>query len=143
MSEITSKDTLAKLIPHSGNMCLLDEVLFIDKEKLYARALDPLINNPLLVGGVLPAEASIEYAAQGAAIHAALNGSNLSDDKPAFLAAVKKFEVIGSRELSNNLHLQLQLVQDAVTPMGIGYSFVCKVNEESWCTGELSLIKPQ
>lgn len=80
--------TLAGLIPHRGAMCLLDEVVRMDKESITCRAVshrNP--DHPLREDGVLPAVSGIEYAAQAMAAHGALLESRGS--RPGMLAAVR------------------------------------------------------
>ena len=67
------RDAIARLVPHQGAMCLLEEVLEWDESAIACRAVshrDPA--NPLRAAGALPAVAGIEYAAQAVAVHGAL-----------------------------------------------------------------------
>jgi len=64
------KDGIAALIPHSGRMCVLDEVE--DWTQTTIRALSMThkdTDNPLARGGMLPILAGLEYGAQAAAVH--------------------------------------------------------------------------
>ena len=80
--------TLAGLIPHGGAMCLLDEVLHMDDESITCRATSHRNHDhPLREGGILPAVAGIEYAAQAMAAHGALRESR--GRRPGMLAAVR------------------------------------------------------
>jgi predicted hotdog family 3-hydroxylacyl-ACP dehydratase len=66
-------EAIARLVPHAGAMCLLDEVLEWDDARIVCRArshLDP--GNPLRSAGALPALTGIEYAGQAMAAHGAL-----------------------------------------------------------------------
>lgn len=68
-----TKDELCRLVPHSGAMCLLDEVVQWDEEQILCLAIshrDPA--NPLRREGRLPALCAIEYAAQAMAVHGGL-----------------------------------------------------------------------
>lgn len=70
---IVDRDRIAELLPHGPGMVLLDRVLDYDDQSIHCetdshRALD----NPLRRHGRLPAMAAVEYAAQAAALHAAL-----------------------------------------------------------------------
>ena len=70
MSDMAAIDAL---VPHSGSMVLLDEVVMHDKLHIRCRARshrDP--DHPLAHGGVLPGFAAIEYAAQAMAAHFSL-----------------------------------------------------------------------
>ena len=62
--------SIASLLPQSGAMMLLDEVVAHDERRIACRASshrDP--GNPLVHENVLPAWAAIEYAAQAMAAH--------------------------------------------------------------------------
>jgi len=62
--------SIASLLPQSGAMVLLDEVVAHDERTIACRASshrDP--GNPLVHEGVLPAWAAVEYAAQAMAAH--------------------------------------------------------------------------
>lgn len=83
-----SRDAIARLIPHSGSMCLLEQVLEHDDESIVCRAVshrDPA--HPLREGDILPAVCGVEYAAQAMAVHGALMVRGAQ--KPGALAAVR------------------------------------------------------
>ena len=70
------KIKLEKLIPHQGRMCLLDEVLFFDDHSIICSASSHRsMDNPLRGPRGLHVVAGVEYAAQAAAVHGALNSS--------------------------------------------------------------------
>lgn len=79
---------IARLVPHSGSMCLLHEVTAEDELSISCRAVshrDP--SHPLRENGVLPSVAGIEYAAQAMAVHGALRAQQ--GPRPGMLAAVR------------------------------------------------------
>lgn len=81
---------IAARVPHRGSMCLLDRLLDWTADEIHCSALshrDPA--NPLRHGGMLPAAAAIEYAAQAMALHGTLNGAPGAAPRPGFLAAVR------------------------------------------------------
>lgn len=58
------------LIPHAGDMVLLDRVLSYDEQSILCVAVNHCApDNPLRVKGRLPAVCGAEYGAQAAAIH--------------------------------------------------------------------------
>ena len=64
---------IAARIPHAGRMCLLDRVLDWDAGHIRcASESHRAADHPLRERGGLPVWAAIEYAAQAAAVHAAL-----------------------------------------------------------------------
>src|SRR4029077_8342801 len=85
------KSEIRTLIPHAGNMCLLDSVLEWDNESIVCASethRDPA--NPLRRGAQLSALHAFEYAAQEAAVHGALvpRSSGLPPT-PHYLAALR------------------------------------------------------
>ena len=68
-----SAANVAALVPHSGAMCLLNEVVHHDHKSIVCQATShSLPDNPLRSEGRLPALAGIEYAAQAVAAHCTL-----------------------------------------------------------------------
>lgn len=68
-----TRESIARLIPHQGAMCLLDTVESCDADGIACRATshrDP--GNPLRRDGILPAICGLEYALQAMALHGAL-----------------------------------------------------------------------
>jgi len=81
---------IAAHIPHSGAMCLLDEVAAWDAECIRCTAtghLDP--HNPLRAHGRLAAVCGVEYAAQAMAVHGALLGAAQNRPRAGFLTSVR------------------------------------------------------
>lgn len=83
---------IAAHIPHAGSMCLLDEVVAWDDERICCTATshrDP--GNPLRANGRLAAVCGIEYAAQAMAVHGAVLAAR-SRPRAGFLASVRSVE---------------------------------------------------
>lgn len=79
------------LIPHAGDMCLLDRVERWDAESIDCRTASHLrAGNPLQVDGRLPAEAGIEYAAQAMAVHGGLGDAVGGEPRRGFVAVVSR-----------------------------------------------------
>jgi predicted hotdog family 3-hydroxylacyl-ACP dehydratase len=75
-------------LPHSGKMCLIDEIISIDELIINARSSSHQDKqNPLRFLDHLPAVSGIEYAAQTVALHLALTGKNTRAN--GFLASVQ------------------------------------------------------
>lgn len=71
------RDAIARLLPHSGRMCLLTSVLACNETAILCRADDHRDSeNPLRRDQSLPITAGIEYAAQAMALHATLTQKN-------------------------------------------------------------------
>ncbi|MCB1560918.1 MAG: phosphotransferase, partial [Xanthomonadales bacterium] len=67
------RETLMALIPHQGDMCLLDEVVEWTAQRIHARTwTHQRENNPLRRDGQLSAVHLCEYGAQAMAVHGGL-----------------------------------------------------------------------
>lgn len=87
---LTGADRIRKLIPHAGNMCLLERVIVWDAESIQCEArshLDP--HNPLRRNGRLSCICGIEYAAQAMAVHGALRVPAQATRRHGYLASVR------------------------------------------------------
>ena len=86
-----NKAEIRTLIPHSGLMCLLDEVTQWDDRSITCVSnthRDPA--NPLRRGGHLSALHAFEYGAQAAAVHGGLHGRSVGTTAPpGYLAALR------------------------------------------------------
>ncbi len=67
-----SREQIEILVPHTGKMCLLDQVTHWDSRGLVCHARAPTADHPLARDGALSTVAAVEYAAQAAALHGAL-----------------------------------------------------------------------
>ncbi|WP_206996675.1 hotdog family protein [Trinickia mobilis] len=84
---------IAARIPHSGAMCLLDEVEAWSDERIRCVATshrDP--NHPLRFNGRLAAVCGIEYAAQAMAVHGAALAAQTQRPRAGFLASLRNVE---------------------------------------------------
>ena len=77
------------LVPHAGEMCLLDRVLAWNPEAIVCQAANlNWHDNPLRRRGRLGTACGIEYAAQAMALHGALN-ANGGPQRAGVLASVR------------------------------------------------------
>ncbi|HSN20553.1 MAG TPA: 3-hydroxylacyl-ACP dehydratase [Usitatibacter sp.] len=92
------REWLASHLPHRGAMCLLDEVVSWDGERLHARARSHAApDHPLRRDGRLPIAGAIEYAAQAAAAHGALAAGDAPPPAAGFLASARGVAFHASR----------------------------------------------
>jgi predicted hotdog family 3-hydroxylacyl-ACP dehydratase len=86
---------IARLIPHAGDMCLLDWVLSWDKSRITCVTTTHLrAGNPLRRAGRLGILCGVEYASQAMALHAALSSDGVGDGETGaprrgFLASLR------------------------------------------------------
>ena len=87
------KLALCALIPHHGNMCLLDGVESWNENRIVCISNSHAnVGNPLRKNGRLHALIGIEYAAQAMAVHGAL----LTQDgapRPGYLAGLREIQL--------------------------------------------------
>ena len=87
---LADKAKIAGLIPHAGNMCLLDGVLACDAQRISCVSNTHLDQgNPLRTANGLPALCGIEYAAQAMAVHGGMTGGTGSKPRAGYLAGVR------------------------------------------------------
>lgn len=102
------------LVPHQGPMCLWDQVLEWDEQRIRLRAgnhRDPA--HPLRARGRLPALALCEYGAQAMAVHGGLlAGSAGGRAAPGVLVALRGIELAVTRidDLGGELEGQAELL---------------------------------
>jgi predicted hotdog family 3-hydroxylacyl-ACP dehydratase len=89
--ETLDRAAIEGLIPHAGSMCLLERVVRWDQESIVCRTRTQLdADNPLRVGGGVPVEAGIEYAAQAMAVHGGLGDRGAGPPRRGFVAVVNR-----------------------------------------------------
>jgi predicted hotdog family 3-hydroxylacyl-ACP dehydratase len=111
---ITRAD-IAKMIPHAGKMCLLDEVIECSEATIRCISRSHReADNPLRAGEELPALCGIEYAAQAMAVHGRLSAIVRETPRAGYLASVRDV-VCHARRLDD---LEHDLVIDAERLMG-------------------------
>ncbi len=117
-----NRNTTEDLIPHAGNMVLLDSVISWDSSSITCTTLQHRSSdNPLRHNGILPASASIEFAGQAMALHRALN----SDKSPrqGVLASLRVVEFICRRldEIVGVIDINAKLI--SASAKGSAYDF--------------------
>jgi len=104
-----NKAEIRTLIPHSGLMCLLDEVIQWDDRCIVCITnthRDPV--NPLRRSGRLSGLHAFEYGAQAAAVHGGLRARSVAmTAAPGYLAALRDGRLRVSR--LDHIHLPLRI----------------------------------
>ena len=104
-----NKAEIRTLIPHSGLMCLLDQVTQWDDRSITCISnthRDPA--NPLRRDGCLSAVHAFEYGAQAAAVHGGLRARSVGEiAPPGYLAALR------------DAHLHATRLDDIASPLRI------------------------
>lgn len=98
---------IAARIPHQGRMCLLDEVLLWDAQRISCRSAGHrAIDHPLRSHERLGAACGIEVAAQAMAVHGALlTDASRQQPRAGFLASIRgvRLHVLRLDDVQNDL----------------------------------------
>jgi predicted hotdog family 3-hydroxylacyl-ACP dehydratase len=138
---LASKAEIARVIPHTGSMCLLDGVLECDAQRIRCisgthRAAD----NPMRSGNVLLALCGIEYAAQAMAVHGAWDAKYEQKPRAGYLAALRDVSCDRMRldDLSDDL------IIDAEKAMGdearVIYQFTIRAGDTQIMSGRATVV---
>ena len=133
------KVDIARLVPHAGSMCLLEEVLAWDENSIRCRAIshrDPA--NPLRSDGRLAAIVGVEYAAQAVAVHGGLSSEKTS--KGGYLAALR--DIICSVDRLDTVRADLVVSATRVAAEGgrLLYDFRVEGDGRELLKGRLSVV---
>ena len=87
---LIARTEIARLIPHAGDMVLLDGVLNWDKARIQCvTATHRWIGNPLRRDGRIGILYGVEYVSQAIALHAALTGDKTDAPCRGYLASLR------------------------------------------------------
>ncbi len=107
---LAGKAEIEALIPHAGAMCLLDELVAWDGERIRCLARSHRDRaNPLRCGDELPGLCGIEYAAQAMALHGRLT-VQAGTSSAGYLASVRELTCRVARldDLEGDLLIQAE-----------------------------------
>ena len=133
------REAIAGLIPHAGDMCLLDRVLGWDDFSIHCRSdSHRRSDHPLRRDGRLGAVHLVEYAAQATALHhALLTPRPECAPTPGYLAAVRdvRLEVTWLDEIAASLDLRCRRLIDG----GI-YGFRACAGGRELASGRITVV---
>jgi predicted hotdog family 3-hydroxylacyl-ACP dehydratase len=130
---------VARLIPHSGDMMLLDTVEEAGPEHIVATARSHLSpTNPLRGEAGLGASAAMEYAAQAMAAHAALTGQD-GPPRRGFIVVASGIRWTSPRLDTAGPVLRIEARRTASVGDGAQYSFEVTDRGAVSVTGTLTL----
>jgi predicted hotdog family 3-hydroxylacyl-ACP dehydratase len=128
---------IAELIPHAGNMCLLDRIVArSDTDIECAARSHTLPDHPLRRGGELSALHLVEYAAQAMAAHGALRAGGL---QPGMLAAVREIRLHVDRLDTIDAELRVHATRRMVQTSGSLYDFRVEANGQLLGEGRIAI----
>jgi predicted hotdog family 3-hydroxylacyl-ACP dehydratase len=126
-----NKAEIRTLIPHSGTMCLLDEVTQWDDRSIACLTNthhDPA--NPLRRDGRLSALHAFEYGAQAAAVHGGLRARSVgASAAPGYLAALRDAHLHAAR--LDDITSPLQIYANRLFGDGANTIYECRVSAEN------------
>lgn len=118
---------IARRIPHSGSMCLLDRLESWDAEAIHCATSSHARNdNPLRTASGLLASNLIEYAAQAMALHGGLLAPPDAEPSAGFLASARNVRFAVSRFDDIAGDLQVHARRLSGDSQQILYEFVVK-----------------
>lgn len=95
---LADREAIAGVIPHAGDMCLLDGVLECNERRIRCVTNTHRESaNPLRVGGELPSLCGIEYAAQAMAVHGVMGGQIGHRPRAGYLAGLRDVQCAAMR----------------------------------------------
>jgi len=123
-----NKQDIETIIPHSGKMCLIEQVDWWDIDNIACRTNSHRdTQNPLRLNGELSAIHLLEYGAQAIAIH----GGLLSKAKiPGFLAAIRNTKLHIARIDTLNSEIIINAKAEIKTEKGAVYEFVILADDK-------------
>lgn len=138
---LADKTTIAKAIPHSGSMCLLDGVLECDAHRIRCTSSTHRnTENPMRSGNELSALCGIEYAAQAMAVHGVLGGQIGRKPRSGYLVSLRDVKCSTMRLDT----LQDDLVITAEKLMGddarVIYQFVVSAGKDEILSGRATVV---
>lgn len=140
---LIQRQQIAQLIPHGEAMCLLDQITDWDEHQLKATTASHCRkDNPLIENGRMDTVALVEYGAQAAAVHAALQQSGLSATRPAYLGAIKKLRLFTQYVDVSVAELQIQAQCIFNDSNGAIYDIWTCAEGDDLMTGRIVLIQP-
>lgn len=121
-----AKAEIARMIPHAGRMCLLDEVAAWDASTIRCLARSHRDRaNPLRAGAELPALCGIEYAAQAMAVHGRLAAAVAEKPRAGYLASVS--DVVCSVRRLDDLDAELVIEAEKLAGDELRVLYVFKI----------------
>lgn len=139
------REAIAALIPHQGEMCLLDRVVEWDRGRIVlATATHRSTSNPLRLDGRLRAVHLCEYGAQAMAVHGGLSAQ--ADGKvarPGFLVSLRdvRLHVDFVDDLPGELSVSAQRLLE--TPGSWQYAFTIEHDGKTLATGRAAVVARQ
>jgi predicted hotdog family 3-hydroxylacyl-ACP dehydratase len=135
---VIDREALAGLVPHAGNMCLLERVVAHDEQSIQCAARshrNP--DQPLRRDGRLSALHLAEYAAQAMAVHGALAAGGKA--RPGLLAALRDLRLHAAFIDDVEAELVIDAIRRVVQKDGSLYEFRVHAGGRLLAEGRISI----
>ena len=138
--------TPSQLVPHGGDMCLLEEVISWNPQRVLCSTHSHCSpQNPLRCDEQLSAIHAVEYGAQAVAVHGGLLACESGEAiKPGYLVALRQIKLHQSRldTITSALTVEaIQLLSDAGNLM---YSFSVSAEDQMIADGRVMvMVQPE
>ena len=137
-----SREWIEAHIPHKGRMCLLDEVVHFDAERIScSSSAHRAADHPLRARGRLGVACGIELAAQAMAVHGALTAGE-PDARPraGLLAALRGVRLYAARLDDAASPLICEAVRAAGDDTAALYDFALRVGDVRLLSGRATVV---
>lgn len=139
---LLDKQGIARLIPHHGDMCLLDKVHHYDESRIHCTTRSHLaVSNPLREKNTLHAVCGVEYVAQAMAVHGALLAKQ-DDATPrgGRLASVRsvEFNAVRLDDIQSELHIHAHYSMGDENSMV--YEFTVNAGDRNLLQGKATVV---
>ncbi|MBO4123518.1 hotdog family protein [Cupriavidus gilardii] len=136
------RDWIAAHIPHRGAMCLLDEVVDWNAQRIRCEARNHASpDHPLRAEGRLAALCGIEYAAQAMAVHGALLRTGAAAaPRVGYLASVRKVEIHAERLDTVAGPLTIEAERIGGDERQVLYEFALRAGDAVLLTGRAAVV---
>jgi predicted hotdog family 3-hydroxylacyl-ACP dehydratase len=146
MAEVAAqldKAEIRRLIPHSGTMCLLDEVVTWNERTIVCLTMTHRdATNPLRRAGRLSSVHAFEYGAQAAAIHGGVRARAAGTTAPpGYLAAVR--EAVLEVDAIDNIDGSLRVEAERLFGEAADSVYQCRIlaGEKLLAHGRVTIIR--
>lgn len=134
---------IAHLLPHGGDMVLIDRLVAFDDLNVHCRAvIDDTATHPLAAAGRLPAIVLVEYAAQAMAVHGGLFASAGENPRAGMLVALGRLD-LACEYLETRCELDIHAKRLCGDDYGQIYSFLVSTHDRVLAEGQVTIMIPE
>jgi predicted hotdog family 3-hydroxylacyl-ACP dehydratase len=139
---IFDRQQIMRMIPHSGSMCLLDDVLEWNEISLRCRSRRYRdLDNPMRrENGVLGVISGVEIAGQAVAVHARLRAESLGEPQQGYLVSLREVQSRAGRldAIAGDLLIDAKIL--AGDARSATYQFALSVAGTALLNGRLTVL---